>query len=155
MKQMKIGNWIVEIDVEGTKAFYHAYHQITKGCDCIYCKNYVIATELLPKTVIDFFRSLGIDPTKEGEVSEYCENEDGSHLYGGFYHVMGQIISGPDCWIKTGEEISHLETNNLVEISGFKFGFTYGLSLLPDRFPKPALQLEFEGNIPWVLEEKS
>ncbi|WP_422659958.1 hypothetical protein ACK8P5_05410 [Paenibacillus sp. EC2-1] len=144
-----------KIDVEGTKAFYHAYHQITQGCDCIYCKNYVIATELLPNAVKVFYQSLGIDPTKEGEVSEYCKNEDGSHLYGGFYHVKGRIISGPDCWIKTSEKVSHLETNNLVEISGIKFGFTHGVSLLLDGFPNPAVQLEFEGNIPWVLEEKA
>lgn len=80
MRQINIGDWVLEIDFEGTKAFYHTYHQITEDCACIFCKNYVAAVELLPQTVLDFFRSLGIDPTKEGEVSEYCENEDGTHL---------------------------------------------------------------------------
>jgi hypothetical protein len=154
MKIMNIGDWILEVDVERTKDFYQAYHQITEGCDCLFCKNFVTAVELLPKPVLDLFRSLGIDPTKEGEVSEYCENEDGTHLYGGFYHIVGQLISGPECWVKTSEEGSHLATINLIEISGFTFGFTYGISLLPDGFPEPALQLEFQGSIPWMLDEK-
>ncbi|MNF10012.1 hypothetical protein D3C80_2108270 [compost metagenome] len=64
------------------------------------------------------------------------------------------LISGPDCWVKTSEEISHLEANNLIEISGFTFGFTNGISLLPDGFPEPSLQLEFQGNIPWAVDEK-
>lgn len=75
-------------------------------------------------------------------------------IYGGFFHIVGQLISGPDCWVKASEEVSHLATNNLIEISGFRFGFTYGVSILPDGFPEPTLQLEFEGNIPWMLEER-
>jgi hypothetical protein len=133
---------------------FKAYHQITRGCDCLYCKNFVVAVERLPQPVLDFFYGLGIDPTKEGEVSQYCENDDGTHLYGGVYHVVGQLISGTECWIKTDEETSQLDMNNLIEISGFTFGFTYGLSLLPDGFPEPAIQLEFQGNIPWVIDEK-
>ncbi|MNO09005.1 hypothetical protein D3C81_2319480 [compost metagenome] len=66
---------------------------------------------------------------------------------------MGELISGPDCWVETSEEISHLDTNNMIEINGFKFGFTHGVISLPDGFPKPTLQLEFEGAIPWVLKE--
>ncbi|AIQ16791.1 MULTISPECIES: hypothetical protein [unclassified Paenibacillus] len=153
MKQMKIGDWNLEVDVEKTKDFYQAYHQITERCDCIFCKNFVSAIELIPKPVLDFFRSLGIDPTKEGEVSEYCEIKDGMHLYGGFFHIVGELISGPDCWIETSEEVSHLATNNMIEINGFKFGFTNGVSSLPDGFPNPTLQLEFEGIIPWTLKE--
>lgn len=151
MRQIKIMNWILEVDVERTREFYQGYHQITHGCDCLFCKNFVAAVEQLPHEVLEFFHSLGIDPTKEGEVSEFCENADGTHLYSCFYHIVGQLISGPDCWTKTDEEISHL-TGNFLEISGFTFGFTYCISLLPDDFPRPAVQLEVQGNVPWVLE---
>ena len=154
MKQMKIGDWILEVDVERTKDFYQAYHQITEGCDCLSCKNFVTAIKLIPKPVLDFFRSLGIDPTKEGEVSEYYEKKDSMHLYGGFFHIVGELISGPDCWVETSVEVSHLATNNMIEINDFKFGFTYGVSSLPDEFPKPTVQLEFEGTIPWMLKEE-
>lgn len=154
MKQITIGDWKLEVDVEKTKDFYQSYHQITEGCECLYCKNFVNAIEIMPKPVLDFFQSLGIDPTKEGEVSEYYEKEEGMHLYGGFFHIVGELISGPDCWVATSEEVSHLATNKMIEINDFKFGFTHGISSLPEGFPKPTLQLEFEGIIPWVLKER-
>ncbi|WP_284640785.1 hypothetical protein [Paenibacillus silviterrae] len=153
MKQIIISDWILEVDVKATREYYQCHPKITDGCDCIYCKNFVAAVELMPQDVASFFESLGIDPTKEGEVSEYCENTDGTHLYGGFYHVVGNIINGPDCWVNTDSEVNHL-SSNLLEISGFSFGFTYTISLLPADFPKPAIQLEFQGNVPWILEEK-
>lgn len=154
MKKITIGKWNLEVDVEKTKKFYQTYPQITEGCNCLYCKNFVVAVAHLPQPVMDFFEQLGIDPTKEGEVSGYCENDDGTHLYGVFYHIVGRLISGPDCWVKTGTETSHLNTNNLINISGFSFGFTNGINLLPDGFPKPSLQLEFEGNVPWILDKE-
>ena len=43
MKQMGIGNWILEVDVEKTREFYQRYHQITEGCDCLFCTNFVAA----------------------------------------------------------------------------------------------------------------
>lgn len=154
MERKRIGDWIVEIDVERTRRFYEGYHRITEGCDCLYCKNYAEAAVRFPRPVLEFFQSLGIDPAKEGEISEYCENEDGTHLYGGFYHIVGRLVSGPDCWVKASEDLRHLD-GNMVEICGFTFGFTYGLSLLPDEFPEPAVQLEFQGNVPWVLHERT
>lgn len=90
MERMKIGDWILEVDVERTRDFYQEYHQITEGCYCLFCKNFVTAVELIPKPVLDFFQSLGIDPTKEGEVSEYCENKDGTHLWR-FFSYSGTV----------------------------------------------------------------
>lgn len=155
MKQIRLKNWIIEIDFEKTKTFYDSYHLITDGCDCIYCMNYVQAISHLPFEVLAFFKSFEIDPRKEGEISHYCENDDGTHLYGGFYHIVGTLSSGPDVWVKTDKEGSHayLDTN-LYELDGFSFGFTYRLSLVPDGFPEPTLQIEFQGNIPWVISEK-
>lgn len=153
MKKIRIKEWVLEVDVERTRGCYQAYQQITESCDCLFCKNFVSAIGHLPPDVLEFFDSLGGDPSKEGEVSEYCENADGTHLYGCFYHIVERLISGPDCWVTTGEETSHLEAN-LLEISGFTFGFTYGISLLPDEFPEPAVQLEVQGNIPWVIAER-
>lgn len=113
----------------------------------------------MPKDVLSFIASFGIDLRKEGEVSEYCENGDGTHLYGGFFHIVGRLISGPDVWVKTDEEGTQEGTHsyldsNLYELSGFSFGFTYGISLVPEGFPEPVLQIEFQGNIPWVISEK-
>ncbi len=155
MKKIKLNNWFLEFDYEKTKEFYGSYHLITDGCDCLNCKNFVQAINYLPTDVLSFITSFGIDPRKEGEISEYCENGDGTHLYGGFFHIVGRLISGPDVWVKTDEESTHSSLDsNLYELSDFSFGFTYGLSLVPEGFPEPVLQIEFQGNIPWVISEK-
>ncbi|MEH7454184.1 hypothetical protein [Gottfriedia acidiceleris] len=65
------------------------------------------------------------------------ENEDGTHLYGGFYHIVGRIIDGPKLWECTEKNIS--------------IGFSEDLRLVPENFPKPIIQFEFEMNIKWLL----
>ncbi|GIO91007.1 hypothetical protein [Paenibacillus sp. FSL K6-1566] len=156
MITIKLKSWTVEYDPETTRNYYKSYRFITDGCSCLFCRNYVEAIRTLPQGILDFFDRFGIDPRKEGEVSEYYEDEDGTHLYGGFYHIVGRILDGPDCWITSGDDtISNAYlSDDLIEIDGFTFGFTYGLSLVPDTFPSPALQVEFQGKLPWVLPEK-
>ncbi|MCR8656231.1 hypothetical protein [Paenibacillus endoradicis] len=155
MKQITINKWVIEYDEQRTNDFYKSHYLITEGCSCLNCKNFVKAVEVMPEGIISFLKKLGIDPRK-GEVSAFCENEDDTHLYGGFYHIVGKLISGPDCWIKTVEnELTHAVLDSeMYEVDGIIFGFTYGVSLLPTNFPEPALQIEFQGNIPWVLSEK-
>src|SRR4051812_711144 len=108
MDQIKVGSWVIEIDVSRTKKIYDRYHLITEGCDCGFCANYVLACDKFPLEIKNLFNLLGIDPRKEGEVSEYMENKDGSHLYGAFYHIVGRIIDGPKLWVPTkkGSEVS-------------------------------------------------
>ncbi|MFE7060803.1 hypothetical protein ACFVAD_01460 [Sutcliffiella sp. NPDC057660] len=55
----------------------------------------------LPPEVKELFRTLGIDPRKEGEISQIMDNEDGTHFYGAFYHIVGKIIDGPELWVPT------------------------------------------------------
>ncbi|CCP27365.1 protein of unknown function [Tepidanaerobacter acetatoxydans Re1] len=43
---------------------------------------------------------------------------------------------------------------NIIGIGNVKFIFTDELDLVPENFPKPVLQLEFEVMLPWLLEEK-
>lgn len=154
MKRIQIHKWIIEYDFNKTKEFYKSYHLITEGCECLNCKNFVEPTPFLPKAVVTFFDSLGIDPRKEGEVSEYCENEDGTHLYGGFFHIVGRLISGPDVWNKNDESgtVTSLD-KDLYKIDNFRFGFTNEKNLVRDGFPEPILQIEFEGIVPWVIPE--
>ncbi len=41
---------------------------------------------------------------------------------------------------------------NLFKLNNtFSYGFTSNLSLVPEGFPEPILQFEFEAIIPWVI----
>lgn len=148
MERLKIGSWIIEVDISKTKAFYEKQPLITEEWDSDFDQNYVLACEKFPKEVKDFFHSLGVDPRKQGEVSEYKENKDGTHIYGGFYFIVGSIISGPDFWVCTEEGL----TPNFEKVNGMQIAFTNELALTPDvELPEPAIQLEFQLNVPWLL----
>ncbi|WP_026691028.1 hypothetical protein [Alteribacter aurantiacus] len=141
MEQILFGSWAIEVDVRKTKEFYDQYHLITDDCNCDYCSNYVLACSTFSSELNALFHSLGIDPRKEGEVSEYTKNQDGTHLYGVFYHVRGKIVDGPTDWqpIKmNGQPVCEIRLSN-------------ELDLVPVRFPKPAIQLEVQMNVPWLL----
>lgn len=152
MKRITLGAWTVEVDIERTKEFYDKYHFITEDCECVYCANYVKACDKFPQDIKDLFSSLGIDPRKEGEISHYIENTDGTHLYGAFYHVVGRVIEGPELWMPTQED-SEVSSPNFVEVNKIVLGFTEDLVMVPEGFPLPSIQFEIEVNIPWFLNK--
>lgn len=145
--------WKLEIDFVKTCTFYNSCHLITDVCKCPDCLNYVSACALIPREIRDLYVSFGIDPTKEGEVYNICMNDDGTCFYGGFYHITGRIIEGPDCVVPVmAEDNSQIRTFNLIPvIEGYKIGFTGRVSLVPPGFPLPVIQMEFMFNIPWIL----
>lgn len=66
----------------------------------------------------------------------------------GSYHLVGKLLKG---------ELSTLSTwndTNTSEIKHFIFGFSNELQFVPEGFSNPVLQLDFEADIPWVLDEK-
>ncbi|MGE8037646.1 hypothetical protein [Lysinibacillus sp. NPDC093692] len=150
MKQITIGSWTIEVDVNKTKEFYRKHHLITEGCDCDFCANFVLACDKFPPAIKELFNLLGIDPRKEGEVSEYMENKDGTHLYGAFYHIVGRIIEGPKLWMPT-EEGSEVSSPTFEKYYGVELGFCEGLSLFFEGLPIPTIQFEIQMNIPWLL----
>jgi hypothetical protein len=88
---IKIQDWVLNIDVNVMRDYYSS--QPTIRCTCAYCRNFVKAYEIFPQAVKDFFSSLGIDPTKDvGEVYECNENEDGTHFYGGGFHIVRKYM---------------------------------------------------------------
>ncbi|MEQ8188410.1 MAG: hypothetical protein ABRQ39_10620 [Candidatus Eremiobacterota bacterium] len=146
-------DWILEIDFVKTYNFYKSCYLITDVCKCTDCLNYAAACALIPEEIRGLYVSFGIDPTKEGEVYNVAKNDDGTCLYGGFYHITGRIIEGTDCVVPvTAEDNLQIRTFNLLPvIEGYKIGFTQKVSLVPPGFPLPVIQMEFMFNIPWIL----
>jgi len=152
MEFMKLGRWNIEVDKIRTKEFYSNHHEITEYCDCQDCRNYVSVCNKYSQEVKQFFKCFGIDPIKEAEVYVCARNSDGSLLYGGFYHVVGNLINGEDFWIRTDKTSNYAEPYKLN--NEFSYGFTEENALVPDGFPEPVLQLEFITSLPWGLDEK-
>lgn len=150
MKRLTFKKWIVEVDTIKTQWFYEQQFLVNESCDCLYCRNYYQACKYFSKKIKDFFNSLGLEPEKVAEVYELGRNEDGTYLYGGFYHIVGNLISVKD--VEQDSPKWSLRKESLTE--QFKFGFTTHLALVSKEFPQPVLQLEINANIPWVLVEK-
>lgn len=145
MKQIRLMNWLLEVDVNKTKEFYCKNIEL---CNCLYCENYMEACKHIDSSVMKVFTTLGINPSKPSHLSEFGEMKDGLRLYIGNYHIVGKLVEGEYCtdadWNDT----------NTARIENFTLGFGKELMFVHDELLRPALQLEFEARIPWVLDER-
>lgn len=94
--------WRFSVDRQAT---LEAYSQIDEGsaeqCQCGDCLNWLqYRAASIPRIVRSFFEQVGIDFSKESEVSEFEGGPDES-LYIGEYHFVGNVISGPDPFVPT------------------------------------------------------
>ncbi|AXH99804.1 hypothetical protein DV702_08695 [Sporosarcina sp. PTS2304] len=136
-----VGPWTITTDPQRTKKFYDNHHYLSQDCNCEYCVNYLLACEQFPPTIYRLFESLGIDPRKEGEVSEFGKSAEGLYHYIVFYHFVGEIVKEPSSALASPD----------FHVEGFSVSFTNDLDLLPDDFPMPAVQIMLEMQLPWLL----
>jgi hypothetical protein len=145
LQQIKIENWLLEVDIDKTREFYNKGIEV---CSCLYCNNFVEACKYLDTSVANVFSRLGINPAKPGHLSDYPTNECGIRSYIGIYHLVGRVLEGELCTMSTWND------TNTVRIKNFIIGFSYDLEFVPECFPNPVVQLDFGADISWVLDEK-
>ena len=152
MMQKQIAGWLIEYDKAATEAAYAAL-PLDIGCTCHTCRNFSAYIPTLPNEVRDFFAEFGIDPAKPSEVYENTF-EDGKVLYGGFYNLVGNYLSGDDAWQPVSKNHEHQKTTEFYKIAdGSEIGFTKNIALVPDGFPDSVVQMEISFTSPWVLDE--
>lgn len=135
--------WRLEIDPDVTR---QAYERLAVGCDCAYCRNFLAALAQLPQQVHRTLHILGVDPAKPAEIVEYTQNPDGTHYYGWWYHLVGQMSADHDGTTDRATSVQ-LTADTTVTI-------TTKIDLAAPDFPQPILQIEFFTNLPWVLGEQ-
>lgn len=140
MKTIKLIKWTIEVDLKRT---VEHYSQDTELCECLYCENYRCVCNSMDSTIVEVFASLGIDPAKPSRLSEFGEIEDGLRLYIANYYIAGKLIEGEYC------SDSQWNDSNTARIGNFTFGFREDA-----EETYPALYLEVEAQIPWVLNMK-
>ena len=98
---------------------------------------------IFPPDFVAFLNSLGIVPTKEGEVYTEGHKAPGSHYYGGWFHFVGDLTV-------TGDFALVPFSNGLLVSMGKK-----SAPGLPELDGLPLVQLEFRAeDVPWVLAEE-
>lgn len=110
------------------------------------------AAPSLPDEVFHFFEELGIDILKPSEVYENYY-KDGQVFYGGFYHIVGNYLSGDDVWQPVSKDPSHQKITEMLHVAeDYDIGFTHNVAVVPEGFPEPILQMEVSFALPWVLD---
>ncbi len=97
MALVSFRDWVLDADPDATQAAYvRARTGGSEECGCDTCRNFIAArTHVYPAEVVALFSQLGVDPTKEGEAYWTHRSADGLHHYGGWFHFVGSIVSGP------------------------------------------------------------
>lgn len=153
----EINQIVVDIDVEATRNYYAQVDRIN-DCSCSGCVNYRQYTKECNNKIKDFFSGIGIDDmnfiTEIIPLDVTCDAYEQDHCidYMGFYHIKGEIIENKQSSLGQQEIIQDkwekIDENFYVTIHN-------DISLLPDGFPTPYLQLEIFAHFPWVIDEEN
>ncbi len=156
----RFSDYVLDVDVERTREFYARDDRWQ--CDCQNCRNYDKAILTAPETVLAFLQSLGIDPRKPAEVFNVTgmQEEDGTIWYNGWCHVCGTLVECPENMTETVSENGSRSLSYRWEF-GYRPDPDYPfmllpvreITLLPEGFPTPAVELEIDTRLPWVLPE--
>jgi hypothetical protein len=146
--------WHFQHDPARTRAAYASME--ARGayrCDCAPCRNYfAIGAEGLPPSLRALLSELGIDVRWPAEVSHYDTDVTGRHSYHGWYHFVGEALSGRDGWREVAATAWAADYEELG--GGLSIGLTTRTALVSDEFKDvPLLQVDFGVALPWVLDE--
>lgn len=141
MQLFEVGGHVIRYDHDATTVVYRS---ITRGgaseCSCSGCDNFAcIRTQAYPPEFIRILSVLGIDPLKEDEAFEYGRDDQGLHIYGGWFHFVGEVV----------------QLGQRVDLDGFQFWFD-PFEQVPqnDLFePGPVSAIEFLTHLPWVSDQ--
>lgn len=149
--QRKVSRWLIDHDPDATRRCYAAI-AVGTDCDCNQCRNFdAAAGQTFPPAFVALAHALGVDPAKPAELCHWCREPSGLYLTGGWFHVVGSIVSGEDVMNWNGAS-GTFRFEELVP--GLDFGFSARLALVRKVFAGlPLVQLEFQTRVPWVLTE--
>ncbi|QPZ42921.1 hypothetical protein I7X10_03445 [Bacillus halotolerans] len=134
---MRIGDWVIEADVEETRRQYAK--DIEDMCECLLCENYREVMKTLPREKAQMFEDFGLQPSVCTDINEFGQEGD-RHLYVASYFMVGRILEGKKEW----------DPDRNWYIS---FEVPRDDRFIPEGFPKPVLQLDCVTLLPWIMEE--
>jgi hypothetical protein len=143
MTEMRIGDQTIRYDRDATAAIYGIIeHGFAEKCGCAFCRNFAVQRNLVyPASFRALLEQLGIDPNKEGEAFECMLVGDGCHLYGGWFYLVGEMVT-------SGEG-----NYNPPDSRNFDLFFTTAHCRAPAFRGGPMLSIEFTAHVKWVLPE--
>ena len=100
--------------------------------------------------MLALFDKLGISFSREVEIYHMARLQSGKHLYGGWFHFVGSILSGADAAKPIAKNLWQPNLEKVTE--DFGLGFSSRIGLLRRPFEgKPIVQVEFTATVPWII----
>jgi hypothetical protein len=151
---LKFRDWILEVDKELTQQTYDKVSASgADTCLCNDCKNYIgYRDKVFPEEIKNLFKDLGIDYKKEVEITSWEKLPNGLHHIGGWFHFKGHILNGKDFRVQLPEGGFTFELTKISD--NFSIGFANANDLTFFEEKNHLVQIEFDTNIPWVIENK-
>ena len=153
MTEMRIGDQTIRYDHDATAAVYRTAEQGDRErCGCIFCRNFAAQRSLAyPPSFRALLERLGVDPNKEGEAFEYGPVSDGCHLYGGWFYLVGEMVTAGE----RNNSVTHAQNGNSdgPDAHQFEFFFTTSHPRAEAFGGGPVLAIEFTTHLKWVLAE--
>ncbi len=137
-----IGRWIIDHQPEVTRECYKARPE-ESGCDCADCRNFMSQLDnAFPQEFLVIAKLLGLDIRKPAELCHFGQDYTRLYLTGGWFHVVGDILSGNDAYRQLTKDI--LAPDFEILTPRCSFGFTNNCALIPKSFDnKHFIQIEF------------
>ncbi len=151
---VKYKDWTFEVDFSTTKNTYdNANPGGADTCPCAYCKNFVANRDKYLGEAKEFFQSIGIDYKKDCETYWTTKLENGKHLYNGWFHFKGKIVSGPTCKSIDENKVTNIKLHSVSDNLCLGFYPDDTMSFFDNK--DELVQVEFETAIPWTLENEA
>lgn len=155
MHELTIGPWRLRVDPDATRTAHAAL--ALDECRCRECRNMKAALALpdgMPAELRALLATLGAEEATWSRRFHVDALDSGRHLYGGWLHVVGEVISGPDCRIPLGDGtlfelcLEPLGAHAAVGLSGVT-------QLVPEELTvRPLVQVELQVELPWCLADE-
>jgi hypothetical protein len=149
MRLVSFKRWKVMSDAESTKSAYAAI--AAGGADRRSydpCRNFAMQrSAAYPAEVLELFESLGIAVDCEAEIHHLARVATAKHSYSGWFHFVGEILSGGDYAVQISEKTWQ---PSLEPVSDrFSLGFTRNVNMVPKPLKDlPLVQIDFSTHLP-------
>ncbi len=152
MERMVFGEWVLDVDMEATKAYYENL-QVPAVETQAYRNFKAYCVQMTPEEK-EFFTSLGIVP-ECCEVFSMRMDKACNYYYGGTYSIVGKYIHKPQVVLQAVEESDEVPDNSL-NIGKFNFDFLDpDIPIWPIPSDSPFIFIMFNiEHVPWMLDEK-
>ena len=148
-------NFSVEIDAEATRQAYEGLRRVDEKCSCDGCQNFPLAIgKALSEEGRRLFASMGVDPAKATEAYVNLARDEGTILYGAWYHLFGRI----ERRVETVPDVTAAEWGRDIERdvgdNAFILFSDKRIDLKEDVFSGRAdvVQMELFADVPWVMD---